>query len=216
MKHKIIFTILIALVLATVAPAAAFAQSADVGGIVTGDGVPLQGAQVTIEQLFRGGLPKSVTALETAADGSWSYIGKLGMYRLTFTAAGFHSYTTTVEMKKDGTYPLDVDLSAVAPPVGTITGRITALSGNGLHGYVYFYKQNADGTWPEAYLQVVESEYTGAYSSGDLPLGTYKVKLFSVMSGWEWYSNAATMDLATPIVLDTSGQVVTGIDAQLP
>ncbi|HET6351715.1 MAG TPA: carboxypeptidase regulatory-like domain-containing protein [Coriobacteriia bacterium] len=217
MKRRLICATLIALVLAALIPAAAFAQPPTILGTLSGSGSPLAGASVKVEQLFKGGLPKKVTTLTTGVDGMWLYTAKVGgMYRLTFSAIGYYTYVTTVEVRTGIPNVIDVDLSPVPPPVGTIQGRITGASGSGLNGYIYFFKQNADGTWPDAYLKVVQTGTGGYYTSGDLPLGAYRVRLFSVMTGWEWYNGVPTPDLATPVVLDTPGQVITGIDAQLP
>ena len=219
MKRRIAMMLVLAL-LGVCAPSLALsapsAEQATVSGVVSGPEGPVAGALVSMEILDKGGLPKWVVAVETGADGSWTYSGKAADYRLTFEADGLVPRTELPTMENKGEYTLDVTLSAEAPPSATITGRITNSSGFGLHGFVYFYKQNADGTWPTSYLVFIETAYDGTYSSGDLPLGAYKVRLFTVHTGVQWYLYAPTMELATPVVLDTDGQIVTGIDAQFP
>jgi hypothetical protein len=219
MKLRLALIALVAMVslsATTLAAAAPAAEQATVGGTVGGPDGPIAGATITLEILGKGGLPRWVVALQAGPDGTWSYAGKAGDYRVTFEAAGFVPSTELLTMEHKGEYTLDVTLSAEAPPSGTIEGRITNDSGIGLHGFVYFYKQNSDGTWPGTYLVNVETAYDGTYSSGDLALGAYKVRLFTVHTGVQWYLYAPTIELATPVVLASDGQVATGIDAQFP
>lgn len=217
MRHRALLIVLAAVLVLFATPIAALgASTATVHGTVTGTDGPVAGATVTIDLLGRGGLPKRTAVQTTAVDGTWSYTGKASDHRFTFTADGYEPQVVTRGLVSGTTVELPVTLQRTAPPTGTITGRITGATGSGLFGYVYFYKQNADGTWPTAYLYQVATAPDGTYSSGPLALGSYKVRLFTVHTGVQWYRYAATMDAATPVVLGTAGQVVTGIDAQYP
>ncbi len=205
-----------ALVLLAIPVPALAAADGTVAGVVYGPTGAIAGATVTIDRINGGGLPKPIATLTTGADGSWTFSDRKGDYRFTFSADGFFDHVETLTVASGVAYTLDVTLAAVPPPTATISGRITNDSGAGLHGFVYFYKQNSDGTWPTAYLTVLETAWDGTYVRDGLPLGTYKVRLFTVHTGVQWYQYAPTMDLATPIVLDTAGQIVTGIDAIYP
>jgi hypothetical protein len=200
-----------------VVPVAALAGSdGTVSGVVSGPTGPVPGTTIAVEYVTKGGVPKLVATLTTGPDGSWTFAGKKGDYRFTFSAEGFYTHTEVLTVASGLVYTLNVTLVAVPPPTATISGRITSSSGAGLHGFVYFYKQNADGTWPDVYLSVLETAWDGTYTKDGLTLGTYKVRLFTVHTGVQWYRYAATIDLATPITLDSAGQVVTGIDAVYP
>ena len=219
MRLRVLVAALLVVVVLLGVPVAAFAAGCDatVNGTLTGTDGPIAGATVVVDYLAKsGGLPKRTATIQTAADGTWTYTGKAGDNRFAFSADGFYSYMEVFPTVAKNTYTFDVQLAAVPPPSGTITGRITNASGGGLFGYVYFFKQNADGTWPSGYLWNVTTGSDGRYSSGPLPLGTYKVRLFGSMLGVQWYQYAGTSETATPVVLDTDGQVLTGIDAQFP
>jgi len=112
-------------------------------------------------------------------------------------------------------------LAPLAPAMGSISGRLTNAAGTGLHGFVYLFKQNADGTWPpyvgfSGFTQQVETSYDGYYTLAEVPLGTYRVRLFTTHTGSQWWLYQASYDTATSLVLDTPGQVVTGINAVYP
>lgn len=217
MKRRILAIALAVVILVLAVPIwAVAAAEGTVSGIVYGPAGVVPGATVAVEYVNKGGLPKLVATLATGPDGSWTFAGKKGGYRFTFSADGHYTHSETLSIDSGGVYTLDVTLAAVPPPSGTISGRITNSSGAGLHGFVYFYKQNADGSWPDTYISVVETGWDGRYTKDGLTLGAYKVRLFTVHTGVQWYRYAATMDLATPIVLDTPGQFVTDIDAIYP
>ena len=84
--------------------------------------------------------------------------------------------------------------------------------------YVWFYKQNSDGTWPPTSpgwgtpTKTVFTDAAGNYNSGELPLGNYKVRFFTSMTGSQWWQYVPTVDLATIISLTTPGETLTGID----
>jgi len=218
MKLKTLAAALVVVLFVFGLPLATFGagSEATINGTVTGPTGPIASASVKVEYLAKGGLPRRTAMLQTATDGTWGYTDKAGDYRLTFSADGYATYIEVFHTVAKQTYTLETQLSPLPPPTGTIEGRITGATGNGLPGFVYFFKQNADGTWPTGYLWQVATAYDGTYTSGPLPLGTYKVRLFTVHTGVQWYRYVATIELATPIVLDTDGQVVTGIDAQFP
>lgn len=218
MRKKAALAVLLGAVLVLALPLATHGAGNEftVQGTVSGPGGPVAGASVLVEYLTKGGLPKRQIIVTTGVDGTWAYTGRAGTNRFTFSAAGYYTHVDLLDTTAGATYVLDAQLASVPPPMGSIEGRITSSSGTGLSGYVYFYKQNADGTWPTGYLAQVATRVDGTYSSGLLPLGTYKVRLFTVHTGVQWYQYVSSMDLATPVVLSTDGQVATGIDAQYP
>ncbi len=109
------------------------------------------------------------------------------------------------------------------PPVtgtGTISGRVvryateTPMAG----AYVYIYRQNDDGTWPPTtpgWGQPTLTVYTdalGAYTSGPLPFGNYKVRFFTIHTGGQWWEYVTTADEATVLPITFDGQAYVGID----
>jgi hypothetical protein len=218
MYRRIVSLVVLCILVLACVPASAFASGCDatISGVLSGPSGPIASAQVLVEWLAKGGLPRRAATLTTAEDGSWSYTGRAGDTRLTFAAAGYESHVELLKTEAKQTYELNVALPALPPPTGTITGRITNATGLGLGGYVYFFRQNTDGTWPTGYIAQTATAGDGTYSSGPLDLGTYKVRLFTVHTGVQWYQYASTIESATPIVLDTGGQVVSGVDAVYP
>lgn len=218
MKRKLALAALMMILLTVAVPTVALAAGSDatVAGVVSSEGAPLASASVLVEYMGKGGLPRRSDVVTTSSDGSWSYAGKAGDYRLTFSADGYEDKTEVLHADAKSSYTVNAQLSPIVPPQGTITGRITSASGVGMSGFAYFYKQNNDGTWPTGYLSQVQTSSDGTYSSPPLPMGVYKVRLFTVHTGVQWYRYAATMDLATPITLSTPDQVASGIDAIYP
>lgn len=206
----------IALVLSFPGVALGAGSDATVSGVITGDAGPLASATVQVDYLGKGGLPRQTALLTSGPDGSWSYTGKAGDCRLTFSADEYSTNIEVLHLDAKASYIVNAELSPTPPPTGTITGRISSANGSGMTGYAFFYKQNPDGTWPTGYLWQVATAYDGTYSSGPLPMGVYKVRLFTVHTGVQWYRYASTMESATAVVLDTADEVVTGIDAVYP
>lgn len=190
---------------------------------------PVQEARVAFyRQLPDGMWPAAPTTETVAPDGAYTSPPLVtGAYAIAAEGPGYPrtflggDVPTAVNVTRGQTVEApDIPLEEPdppAPPVATISGRIFGADGvNGLHGYVYFFKQNEDLTWPTTYVLSVETSANGSYVSPPLELGTYKVRLFTVHTGSQWWRYQPTYALGWPIVLDTPGQVFTGVDAQIP
>lgn len=191
--------------------------------------LPIAGAQVDFfSQLPGGGWSEAPAASVTAPDGAYTSPNlATGVYAVKAAASGYTggyfggAEPTPVTVSRGAaTTGLDITLTLV-PTTATISGRLTNASGVGLHGFAYLFKQNADGTWPAyvgyaGFTKQVESDYAGYYTLTDVPLGTYRVRLFSIHLGTQWWLYQTSYDTATSLVLDTPGQVVTGVNAVFP
>lgn len=205
-----------------------------IAGAITASpgGEPLGGA--TIELYRRNGdgtWPGTPYANAlTAADGGYALgILPTGTYAVKASATGYISAflggttidsATKLVVTRGTTQPASFALAPVPPAGATISGVVvsgaarTPLSG----AYVYLYKQNADGTWPPTSpgwgspTRTVNSIADGTYTSGLLPLGNYRVRFFTTHTGSQWWQYAATVDLATPVLLTYDGETVTGIE----
>ena len=203
--------------LAMAVPALAAPQATVSGTVYGSDNVPVPGASVTVSLADRNGVYRVVANRTTDASGWWTYAGKSGAYEFDVVAPSFDPITRYLTMVNKRVYTLDVTLT---PLVGTISGRV--VSGPSAtpvrSAFVWFYKQNADGTWPATSpgwgtpTFTVYSDSLGNYTSGDLPLGNYMVRFFTSMTGSQWWQYVATVDLATVVTIDTPGQTISGID----
>jgi len=197
----------------------------------SGSGLPVGGAEVYVYRSpGDGSWPSAPTRSVVAPDGRYTITDlETGVYRVEMSADGY------VRAFLGGTTPQDVTVVRAAsvavpdvalelipvPQTASVSGRITNSSGAGLYGFVYFFKQNADGTWPpyvgfSGFTRQVETSYDGTYTIGDLDLGVYRVRLFTTHTGSQWWLFQPSYDTAQSLVLATPGQVVTGIDAQFP
>jgi len=192
-------------------------------------GALISGAQVSLFRQGPGGTwPNTPEAVVTADDGTYSRASlPCGRY-LAMASADGHASTYAggptpdtarqFVVQRGRTVTANVALTPLDAN-GTISGRVLlGADPQPMFGYIYFYRQNADGTWPTTYMRTVQSDIYagGAYTSGDLPLGTYKVRFFGVHTGVQWWRNVGTMDAATPVVLDAPGEAVTDIDGWFP
>lgn len=198
-------------------------------------GAPIPGA--VVEFYLRNGdgtWPTIPTASMVATDGTYlSQPLVTGEYRVfahaTGYANGFHDdfglgEPTPVTVAHDATTSgVDIVLAPLVP-AGVIEGRVTAGAAHTPvnDAFVWIYKQNEDGTWPPTSpgwgtpTRTVYTEIDGTYSSGELPYGNYKVRFFTTHTGSLWYQGVTTFDAATVLVIDTPGQVLSGIDCWFP
>lgn len=197
----------------------------------TSTGLPIPGA--TVDFYLRdpdGGWPSEPSESITAADGTYA-MGTLptGSYRVYATAPGysagfFDSFglgtpTTVVVNRGSERTGIDIFLTSSAQS-GWITGRVVTGANATPMGsaYVFIYRQNDDGTWPATSpgwgdpTRTVFTDATGNYTSGELPLGNYKVRFFTVHTGSQWWEYVTSVDLATVVTLEAPGQTLTGID----
>ncbi len=167
----------------------------------------------------------------TASDGSYSSgLVPTGVYAVKASATGYVpaylggaaiEFATPVTVMRAATASASFSLAPVqVEPKGTISGVVvsgasrTPMSG----AYVWLYKQNPDGTWPASSPGWGSPTYSlfsaadGAWTSGSVPLGTYRVRFFTTHTGSQWWQYVATFDLATDVLLTYGGQTVTGID----
>lgn len=205
-----------------------------ISGTVVGldSGAPVAGAMVELYLRNTDGTwPTAPTVTLDATDGTYAS-GKIdaGEYRVYASAPGyepgFHDdyglgTPTSVFASRDTTVT-DIDVAlAAAVQSGYITGRtVTGSAETTVSGaYVFLYRQNADGTWPATTpgwgspTRTVYSTSQGLYTSGELPLGNYKVRFWVNHVGSQWWQYVATVDEATVIALDTPNETVSGIDA---
>lgn len=193
-------------------------------------GDPIPGATVDFyRQAEDGSWPADPSFSIVATDGTYA-TGPIpaGSYHVGARADGYRSgsydgyglgYPTVVVNRGAEITGIDIALTPLAQS-GTISGRVvsgaleTPLTG----AYVFFYKQNADGSWPAtspgwgAPTRTVRTGSDGTYASGELPLGSYVVRFFTTHTGSQWWQYAPTFDTATVIELVTPGQSLTGID----
>jgi len=203
------------------------AMSGTVRDLATGS--PIENAVV---QLYLRNVdstwPSTPTVTLSAPSGTYA-TGQIatGEYHVSASAPGhangFHDSTglgtpSTVTVSRAATATdIDVSLAAVAQ-TGFITGRVM----NGQYplssAYVFLYRQRADGTWPATSpgwgspTVTVLTAPDGTYTSGELPLGNYKVRFFSTHYSSQWWANVLTADLATVLTLDTPGETIANID----
>jgi hypothetical protein len=198
---------------ALAAPKAGTAAQATVSGTVWAtDGLAIPGATIDVSVLGKTGTYEPVVTLSASDAGAWSYSGKGGQYRFTFSAQGTTAATRDLTMVNKSVYSLDVTLEAYGTIAGTI---IDAGSGIPVGGStVDFFMRNTDGTWPTAPSASVTAA-DGSYASGSLPAGTYAVRASATGYGARFHVAAATIDLATPIVV-MRGSAATAIDVTLP
>jgi len=107
-----------------------------------------------------------------------------------------------------------------APTTGTISGVVvsgaarTPISG----AFVWLYRQNPDGTWPATSpgwgspTYSLSSAADGAWASGPIPFGNYRVRFFTVHTGSQWWQYVTTFDAATTLTLSSDNPTITGID----
>lgn len=194
-------------------------------------GLPVPGAMVSFYlQDADGTWPDVATATVAAIDGTYMAAGlAAGSYRVVANASGYASgfydgiglgTPTAVVVNRDSLVAgIDISLTAIAQS-GLLSGRVvtgaaeTPIS----NAFIFMYKQNGDGTWPPTSpgwgspTRTVYTDVTGAYTSGELPLGNYMVRFFTVHTGDQWWQYVDGVDLATVLVLDTPGQTIQGID----
>jgi len=194
-------------------------------------GMPIAGA--TVEFFLRnpdGTWPATPAASLNATDGTYASGPLLaGAYRVESIAAGYSrafydsaelgTPTTVLVNRDDSHVGIDIELAQVAQS-GVIEGRVVSgASATPLpSAYVWFYAQNGDGTWPPTSpgwgspTRTVLTNELGTYTSGELPLGNYKVRFFTIHTSSQWWEYVPSVDLATVVTIDTPGQLIVGID----
>jgi len=190
-------------------------------GIVTGGGQPVAGVRVAA--LADDGSVVGVDLTDTA-----------GVYQITGLPAG--TYTVVFDPRnllRGGSFGVgrqtgvvvaagsitDLPFTLVASTsTGQIAGRVTdATSGAGLDDLVVIFSDEASGT-----VAVAHTDAAGAYSSGALPAGSYRLQFLAAFSDvltstrylGEFYNGAATFAASTPVAL-AAGESKAGIDATL-
>jgi hypothetical protein len=215
----------------TYALAASLQCYGEIAGTVraSASGLPIGPATVEFFAALPGGGWASVaSAVVTAPDGAYASPQlPTGSYAVKASVAGYVSAfygavtPSAVAVSRAATTPdVDVPLAAV-PAYGSISGRVVrnATATPIVGTYVWFFKRNADGTYPPTSpgwgsptVQVL-TDASGNYNSGDLEQGVYKVRFWGgSMTGSQWWQYVATVDLATPVELTESSPTLTGID----
>lgn len=194
-------------------------------------GLPVAGATV---DLFRenpdGSFPPTPSASVAALDGTYSS-GELlaGSYKVEAIAPDYNRWfhdssglgAPTIVSITTGSALTGIDVRLVAAvQSGIITGRVVSGAGQTplSSAYIMLYRQNDDGTWPATSPdwgdpnRTVHTDASGYYTSGEIPLGNYKVRFFALMKGSQWWQYVATVDLATIVTLDAPGETLSGIN----
>lgn len=193
------------------------------------DATPLAGATVEFfAALPGGGWASAPAASVIAVNGDYTspqlptgaYAVKASATDYTAAYYGGATPVAVTAVRAITTSGIDISLVA-APKYATITGRVVrgATATPIIGTYVWFYKQNADGTYPPTTpgwgspTKTVTTDSAGNYSSGDLLLGTYIVRFWGgSMTGSQWWQYVTDVSLATPVQLTSAGQTVTGIE----
>jgi hypothetical protein len=159
-----------------------------------------------------GTMPAGTYAVRASAEG----------YVTSFLGGATIDEATPVTVTRGTAATASLTLAPAPPPsvYGSISGVVVRTADRVPIGgaYVYFYKQNADGTWPPTSpgwgspTKTVNTAADGTYASGDLPLGNYKVRFFDIHTGGQWWQYAASADAATVVPLTYGGQAVTGVE----
>ena len=205
-------------------------------GTITQGGTtdPIEGATVEFYRRNVDGTWQTVpwAAVSTAADGTFSS-GALpaATYAVKARATGWIEaffggttidVATPVAVLRGGSPDASFGLEAVGPTTGTgsISGVVVhdAVRTPDVGAYVWLYRQNDDGTWPATSPYWGSPTYTvytttgGAYTSGPIPLGNYRVRFFTTHTGSQWWQYVATFDEATDVTLTYDGQTIAGIE----
>lgn len=197
---------------AVAAPGSSAVQAVVSGTVYCSSGSAVSGATIDVSLLDKNGIYQLLATLISDDQGAWSYAGKAGAYRFVFGVAGSPPVTRYLTMANKGVYTLDATIECFGAISGTVYNGALGLPMT-VPAYISFYRQNADGSWPvPGYTYDVVTNADGSYSSGPLPLGTYKVRFFGMHTGSQFWQYAPTMDLATPLVISTPGQAYVGID----
>lgn len=199
-----------------------------IAGFVRGpDGVPVSGAIVEFYlQRADGSWPDAPGASVTAPDGAYtSPVLPSGLYRVRATAPGFvagylgEAGVPAVTDVDRGLAIADADI-ALRVAMGSITGHVYYPDGvtGFVNAFVWIYRQNPDGTWPvdpgypTKYYRQVFTTAGGAYDSGPMPTGLYRIRFFSVHNGSQYWEYKLTPDAASTIEIAADGQVLSGVD----
>ncbi|MBB5787017.1 carboxypeptidase regulatory-like domain-containing protein [Jiangella mangrovi] len=133
------------------------ARQAQVAGVVTADGSPLDGATVTAVE--------AAVSATTGADGAYVLGLAAGAHTIRVEAFGFAPATRTVEVPASGTVTLDVALTPL--PRGSVAGTVTSAGGEPVAGAV------VTGTGPDGWTATADA--SGAYVANGLLEGSYAV-----------------------------------------
>lgn len=133
------------------------ARQAQVTGVVTADGSPVDGATVTAVE--------AAVSATTGSDGSYVLGLASGTHTIRVEAFGYAPSTHTVEVPAAGSVTLDVDL--VPLPRGSVAGTVTSAGGDPIAGAV------VTGTGPDGWT--ASTDEAGAYAVDDLLEGEYAV-----------------------------------------
>ena len=225
MRIAILLSVISALIVTGLSPAAAVEvggdTSASISGKITADFSGGSQGNVGVHLRMADTL-EYVTSSYADAEGNYT-AGNLadGSYKLEFfDYSNVHlgqwyggtadQESATVVVLAPGQQRTGIDLTLVKS--AAISGQVTAPTGVDLNG-ISVSVHTADGLSIPAYAQVAED---GSYKVIGLPAGSYKVLFSGNGSGGldRWYDGAQSIEAATPLTL-AAGQERSGINATL-
>jgi len=166
------------------------------GRLVDAAGVGVGGAGVTV-----GGIadPPSTVTLTDGAVGTFRLTGlpAPGSYTLTFTKDGYADQTVPVTLTADKALtPITVTMSR---SVGSITGAVTDVAGQGLPG-VTVTATDGQRSWPVITTGSGQGGALGRYTVAGLPAGVYTVT--AADAGGDSATSIVTVAPGAPVTLN--------------
>jgi len=147
-----------------------------ISGTVTDSesGDPLSGATVVISSGFGGTAVRDTVT--TGADGTFSFEElAAGTYTVTVSLSGYETFTRRNVTVREDEVTVDVELDAIAPATGVISGTVTdSESGDPLSGAIVVI---SSGFGVTAVLDTVKTGADGTFSVGQLQAGNYRVTI---------------------------------------
>ena len=146
------------------------------GGTVTDSesGDPLSGATVIVSSGFGGSATRDT--MTTGTDGTYLFESLTeGIYTVTVSLSGYETFTRRNVTVGEDEVTVDVELDAIAPATGVISGTVTdSESGDPLSGAIVVI---SSGFGVTAVLDTVKTGADGTFSVGQLQAGNYRVTI---------------------------------------
>ncbi len=195
----------------------------ELGGFVTGDGVPLSSVSVQVTLVHEDG--SEIFFPTSTFDGDYLAQGlSSGIYRICFSdqsgfAGGYiaECWQGGAPVEVDIEQPVVFDYDADLALGGTISGTVTNAGGGVPNFTNVFLYENLGGTWTSIRGTQTAFFSGGTYSFDGVAPGTYRVcaDINALEREDRCWDDAATVDVATDIVV-AGGEEVADRDIQLP